>query len=264
MNIKIKCGVALLMLLLGGFIMVRKYITIYTIGGNQNKTTFVVGTAAGYAPFMSINEHGEYEGFDIDIAHAVAAKMGKVLEIKDLGSMTSLFMALDQGIIDAIIWGLSITEDRLKKVAMIHYQGETTTSYPLIFWKKIPDNIRNINDMQEKTVCVEPTSSQDVVLSKYPFINKKSTEKVDDALLNIQYGKADAAFVEPAIANKFKNKYPEIQILDVPLAPEDQVQGVGIVIKRNNSAIIQEVQQAVDELKHAGVIATYEQKWSIS
>ncbi len=230
----------------------------------SDSNQLIVGTAAGYAPFASINPQGEYEGFDIDVANELAKKMGKKLVVKDLGSMTSLFMALDQGSIDVILWGLSITQDRLKKVAMIHYQGKSTKSYPLIFWKNIPNEIRSIEDMKGRVVCVEPGSSQEAVLRNYDQIILLPIEKVDDALLNLQYGKTDAAFVEPAIAKKFKNKYSEIQLLDVPLASEDQVQGVGIVIKKDNATTIQQVQEAITKLKEEGVIELLEKKWGIA
>lgn len=249
--------VVALVAVLGGYMLFKKNVS------QKNDTTIIVGTVADYAPFVSINAQGELEGFDIDVANALAQKMGKQVIIKDLGSMTSLFIALEQGSIDAIIWALSITQNRLNKVAMVRYQGETVTSYPLIFWDKIPAGITSINDMNGMTVCVEPASSQDVVLSKYTFINKKPTEKVDDALLNIQYGKADAAFVEPAIAKKFKKKYPEIQILDVQLNPEDQVQGIGIALKKNNSALIDQIQKAVTALQSEGIIKKFEEKWNI-
>lgn len=260
MNFKLIVSVAVFALCAFGGFMVWKNMRF----SQRNSNTIIMGIAAGYAPFISINEKGEYEGFDIDVAKAIAQKMGKTLELKDLGSMAPLFMALEQRSIDAIIWGLSITQDRLKKVAMVRYQGETTTSYPLIFWQQIPAKIKSIEDMQGTTVCVEPTSSQDAVLSKYSFIKKLPTEKIDDALLNIQYGKAQAAFVEPAIAQKFKNKYREIQILDVPLASEDQVQGVGIAIKKENADLIVQIQQAVSALLSDGTIAQYQTKWSIS
>ena len=248
----------------GLVIAIGIYVFLKKTSMSHNTNQFIVGTAAGYAPFVSINPQGEYEGFDIDVAHALAKQMGKKLVIKDLGSMTALFMALDQGTIDVIMWGLDITQDRLKKVVMVHYQGGITDSYPLIFWKTIPREIRTIADMNNKIVCVEPASAQDTVLSKYTLINKLPTEKVDDALLNIQYNKADAAFVEPAIAKKFKNKYPEIQIMNVPLAPEDHVQGVGIVIKQNKSALINQLQEAVKTLRSTNIITQLEQKWDIT
>src|SRR5438552_12919514 len=127
--------IVLILLLLTG---IAAYLLLTTPKTPRSTNELIVGTAAGYAPFVSINPHGDYEGFDIDVANAVAKQMGKKLVLKDLGSMTSLFTALNQGSIDVIIWGLSITQDRLQKVAMIHYQGSPTNSYPLIFWQKIP------------------------------------------------------------------------------------------------------------------------------
>ncbi|HEV2601612.1 MAG TPA: transporter substrate-binding domain-containing protein [Candidatus Babeliales bacterium] len=234
-----------------------------TSPSSSNNDTLTIGTATGYAPWVSINQHGEYEGFDIDVMHAIANQMQKKLIIKDLGSMSSLFIALEQQKVDAIMWAISITQDRLNKVAMIHYHGDATTSYPLLFWERIPEGITTINDMTDNTVSVEPTSSQDTVLSKYSFINKLATEKVDDALLNIQYGKANAALVEPSIAQKFKQKFPQIQILDVPLAAEDQVAGVGICINKTNANLIEQVTAAVQTLTENGTIKQLEEKWAI-
>lgn len=255
---KIMMAIIASVALVGGFLIVKKMRT------SNNEETLVVGIAAGYAPWISINASGAYEGFDIDVITAVAATMGKKLVLKDLGSMTPLLLGLQQGSIDAIIWGMSITQERMQKMAMVSYQGEVTDAYQLLFWKTIPQGITSISDMKDMAVCVEPTSSQDGVLSKYPFITKIYTERIDDALLNIQYGKAAAAFVEPAIARKFKAKYPEIQILDVPLADEDKVYGVGICIKKDNITLIKQIEQAVDLLRQEGVIAKLEKQWDIS
>ena len=240
----------------------------YWLNQNNNntpdETTFVVGTVANYAPWVSTNANGEYEGFDVDVMHALAKQMNKKLVIKDLGSMSSLLIALEQKKIDAIIWGMSITQERLKKIAMVHYQGKPTTAYQLLFWQTIPSGIRSVEDMAGKTVCVEPASAQDMVLSSYPAIIKLPTEKIDDALLQIQYGKAAAAFVEPAIAKKFKKRFAEIQILDVPLTPEQQALGVGICIQKNNEPLIRAVTDAVNTLRENGTITKLETQWDIA
>lgn len=258
MKRKIIIFLALSVLILSSIYFYKKFQPI-----QQDTKTFVIGTAAGYAPFASINAQGDYEGFDIDIANSLAQELDKQLVIKDLGSMAPLFIALEQGSIDAIIWGLSITQERLNKVAMIRYAGEQIISYPLIFWEKIPASITSINDMRTMTIAAEPASAQERVLRKYSFITIKPTEKIDDALLNIQYGKADAAFVEQAIANKFKKIYPQIQILEVPLVPEDQVVGIGIAIKKENTALINQIQAAIDQLNRDNRIKQLEQKWNI-
>jgi len=246
-------------------IIIVSFIFLRNITSLNNKNdTLTIGTVGNYAPFVSINAQGEYEGFDIDVAQELAQKMGKKLILKDLGSMAPLFISLEQGSVDAIIWAISITKERLKKVNFVRYQGENTTAYSLIFWQTIPTKINSINDMNNMTICVEPTSAQEAVLNKYPLINKQFTEKVDDALLNIQYAKADAALVEPAIAQKFKNKFPEIQIMNVPLAEEDQVLGMGIAIKKSNPTLTKIVQENISKLQEEDIINKLEKKWNIS
>ena len=230
----------------------------------KNNAVLVVGTASGYAPFVSMNEQGQYEGFDIDVAQAVAQKMNKTLELKDLGSMPALFTALEQGMVDVLIWGISITKPRLEKVSMVHYQGEVVDSRFLLFWQTMPESITSIFDMQGKVVAVEPASSEDAILQKYDFITPLPVDKIDDALLSIQYGKCDAAFVEPTIAKKFANKYPEVKTLRVQLNQEDYVQGCGIVIKKDNTQLTQEIERVVAALKADGTITALEKKWGLA
>src|SRR5690242_7188338 len=94
------------------------------------ESSFIVGTTSGYAPFVSLDNQGNYEGFDIDLAELVAKKLNKKLVIKDLGSMPSLMMGLKMNKVDAVIWAVSITQERLKQMEMVYYQGEKLTVMP--------------------------------------------------------------------------------------------------------------------------------------
>lgn len=249
------------LIVIGIYVVARSPRTL----NSQDTNSLVVGTVGGYAPFVSMNEKGDYEGFDIDVAQALAAKLGKTLVLKDLGSMAPLLMALEQGSVDVVIWGMTITSERLQKFAMIGYQSSgTETTNPLIFWQKVPAGINALADLKGMTVCVEPTSAQSSIINKYRGITLLPTEKVDDALLNIQFGKADAAFVEKAIAQKFKAKYPEIQIVEMPLDEEDFLRGCGIMIKNNNAELVQNIQIAIEQLKQSGIIKTLETKWGLA
>lgn len=245
------------------FTLIASQVNLIKENKPTDEETFLVGIAANYAPWISINERGEYEGFDIDVIKAVAESMGKKLKLVDLGSMSSLFMALEQSKVDSIIWGISITPDRLKRMAMVRYQGDEVTSFPLLFWEKIPEGTKGFEDMGARKICVEPASSQETVMAKYPSLKPLFVDKVDDALLNLRYKKADAAFVEPAIAKKFKAKYPQLKSLDIPLAEENQVKGVGIGVKLKRESLTREIEQAVKRLEKKGIIEQFERKWEI-
>jgi arginine transport system substrate-binding protein len=117
--------------------------------------------------------------------------------------------------------------------------------------------------MQGMNVCVEPGSAQESVLATYPFINMLYTERIDDALLYIQTGKADAVLVEPAVAKKFKRRFDTIVSLDLPLAADQQVDGIGIAVKKNNIALIEELTQTITKLKADGIITTAAQTWGL-
>lgn len=227
---------------------------------------FVVGTTSGYAPYVSLDEEGQYVGFDIDFANALAAKLGKNLVIKDLGSMPSLFIALKQGKINAIIWAISITQERQNAFEMIYYQGEKVTSLPMLFWKKIPENVTSIQDLAQNpkaVVCVEAGSFQESVLQKVPGLNLKQLDKVMDAVLEIRYGKSLATMIDPSLVSKYCTQFPELKVLQVPLEPSMQSLGNGICMTKQNCDLADKVRQAVDALVKDGTVLMLERKWNL-
>lgn len=226
----------------------------------------VVGTTSGYAPYVSLDAQGRYEGFDVDFAEALAQKMNRKLVLKDCGSMPSLLLALQQKKVDIVIWAVSITEDRQKKMAMVYYQGEKVTQMPFLFWNKVPDGITAIDDLAKdpKTkVSVEAGSFQEGVLKKFPSVRSKQVEKITDALMEIKFGKSLAAMADPSLVPELTSKYPEIKVVKLPLKPEDYSLGNGICIDKNNAKLIQEVKQAAEQLIAEGKVAELETKWKM-
>lgn len=223
----------------------------------------VVGTASGYAPFVSLNEKGQYEGFDIDLAELVAQKLNRKLVLKDLGSMPSLMLALKQNKVDMLIWAISITQDRMKNMEMVYYQGDQTTEMPFLFWKEIPAGIRSIADLPKKGISVEAGTFQEGVLKKFPTLQLKTLDKVTDAVMELKFGKSVATTVDPSLVSRFQSQYPEIKVLNLPLPPEEQSLGNGICMSKNNPKLATQVRQAITELQAEGKITELEKKWKL-
>ena len=226
----------------------------------------VIGTTSGYAPYVSINTKGEYEGFDIDIAQALADKLGRKLAIKDFGSMPSLLLAIKQNKADILIWSISITQERQKQMAMIYYQGEKTTSLPLLFWEEIPDNIKNLEDMANNpktVVSVEAGSFQENILLSVPGLNLKQVDKVSDAILELKYGKSQATLIDNSLKSIYMAKFPKLKSLTINLPESKQSLGNGICLNSNNKDLIAAVQKAVNELFSDGTISNLEKKWNL-
>lgn len=242
------------------------FLYIFALFFLEAQDPLIIGTASGYAPYVSVDAQGKYEGFDIDFAELLAQKMDRQLVFKDLGSMPSLLLALQQKKIDAVIWAVSITEERCKKMEMIYYQGEKVTQMPFLFWKEIPQAITSIEDLGQNSkylVSVEAGSWQEGVLKKYPTVRSKQVEKVSDALMEIRYGKSIAAMVDPSLVLKVTSQYPEVKPLFLSLKKEDCSLGNGICLRKDDTTLIEPVQKAVNDLIREGKVRELERKWKI-
>jgi polar amino acid transport system substrate-binding protein len=237
------------------------------IEGAEPAEKIVVGTTSAYAPYVSIDEKGEYVGFDVDLANLIAQRLNKKLVLQDLGSMPSLLVALQKKKIDAIIWAMSITEDRRKEMEMIYYQGEKITEMPFLFWKEAPKGVAKIEDLQKLsncTICVEAGSYQDSVLQKYPGLKVRYLDKMADSIMELKYHKALSTTVDNSLIDHLQSQFPELKVLYLPLPENQRNLGNGVCINKENPKLISQVNQIIDDLTKEGKIAELEKKWNLT
>ena len=77
--------------------------------------TYSIGTDTTFAPFEFEDETGTHTGIDIQLLDAIAEEMGFTVEWQVLG-FTASVAALEAGQVDAVMAGMSITEERLAQV----------------------------------------------------------------------------------------------------------------------------------------------------
>jgi arginine/lysine/histidine transporter system substrate-binding protein len=231
---------------------------------NQPKggDTITLGTMSGWPPYVSINDKGDYEGLDIDVAMEIARRLNKQLLIKDMDT-AALITALNQGKVDFIMTGLCITHDRLQKIAMIPYQGEEITQLPLVFWNTIPKGVSSLADLKNipgAVICVEAGSAQESFLNQFSGFEIKQIDPLT-SILEIKYGKALATLLEPALFKELKAKYPELQALTIELGQKDKIMGNGIGIAKTNTQLINAIGSIIDQLRSSGFIAASQKRW---
>jgi ABC-type amino acid transport substrate-binding protein len=225
--------------------------------------TLVIGTSSGFPPYEVLDDHGNLVGFDIDVAHVLAKQLNKKLVLKDM-SFDALVLALKQGSIDIALAGISITDAKLKEIALVPYQGEAFTYIPLLFWQKIPDGVTTITDIKKlanKMVAIQAGTIEEEFLSHYDFLMLKSLENVADLIMDIKYGKSLAFCVDPAVAQSLMQQVHELHMLKVPLKDNEKAHGQGIGIAKTNTTLIANVKNVVSELKQQGIITALENKW---
>ena len=76
--------------------------------------TYIINTDTTFAPFEFENEKGDLVGIDMDILKAVAEDQGFKYEVVPVG-FSAATTALESGECDAVIAGMSITDERKEK-----------------------------------------------------------------------------------------------------------------------------------------------------
>ncbi len=93
--------------------------------------TLTMGTNAAFPPY-EYYENEKIAGYDVDMATAIADKLGMKLDIEDM-EFDSIIAAVTSGKIDVGIAGMSVTEDRLLEV---NFSESYTTSTQVIIVKE--------------------------------------------------------------------------------------------------------------------------------
>ena len=232
----------------------------------KDKEPLIVGMTTGYAPYISLSPKGEYEGFDIDFARLLSKRLDKEILFQDFGSMPSLMLALKQGKADMLIWAISITKERMRKLEMVYYQGKTVDTAPFVFWKSIPQGITSIADLENvpnNIICVEAGSSQEDILKVFPKLSLKNVDKVADVIMDLKYGKCLSTTIDPGLIAGYVKKYPELKVIYLPIPESVKLFGNGIAINKQNQELASEVRAAVTELIKEGKVAELEKKWNL-
>lgn len=88
-----------------------------TVAEVKKKGVLVLGTDPTFAPFEFKGADGQIQGFDIDIARAVAKDLGVRLEIRAVGFGSLMPQAVTSGRVDMAMSGITITDERAKVVS---------------------------------------------------------------------------------------------------------------------------------------------------
>ena len=78
---------------------------------NAGKLT--MSTNAAFPPYEMTTDNGDFEGIDIEVAGAIAKKLGLELQVDDMDFDAAL-LAAQNGKSDMVMAGVTVTDERLK------------------------------------------------------------------------------------------------------------------------------------------------------
>lgn len=219
---------------------------------------FVVGLCAMYPPFESRNEKtGEFEGFDIDLAAAIAAEMGVKAKIVD-SEWKGLLGGLSKGDFDALITCMSKRETANNNVNMsdVYYELQD-----VIVVKKDNADINRKEDLKGKIVGVQLGSGTEQVVDGIKDVKFKTIKRYEynpEAFIDLKNGRSDAVVVGYAYAVNQMKKEPGIYRIVYTDFEKDPVV---IVMQKGDDELTAKVNQALAAIRKNGKYDEISAKW---
>lgn len=159
----------------------------------KNKGTISVAMELDAPPTSFLSSSNEPEGFNVDIARLIAAKLGLKLQIDNV-KFDTIVPGLAGSRYDFTATDMSATPDRLKVLDMINYWRDGSA---LAAKAGNPHNL-NINDTSicGKSLAVTPGSTQQQIY--LPLISKKCTSSGKPAVKTVVLPDANTALTQLA------------------------------------------------------------------
>lgn len=228
----------------------------------QAKGYFTLGLDADFAPMGFTEDDGSIVGFDIDLANAVAEKMGVKVEVKPI-DWDSKGMELSSGKIDVIWNGFSITDERRQEVLFSNPYLSTKQSVIV----KADSDIKTKADLAGKRIALQDGSTSEDALkadtATYETIGEDNISRFKEnsqVLMEVDAGRADAAVIDEIFVRYYlqkENLADKFTVLEEGFDEEDY----GVGGRLGDYTFMEAVNKALDECKADGTSSEISMKW---
>ena len=217
-----------------------------------------MSTNAAFPPYEMTTDSGEFEGIDIDVAAAIAEKLGLELQVDDMDFDAAL-LAAQNGKSDMVMAGVTVNEERQ---AVMDFSDSYAKGVQVVIVPEDSD-IQSIDDMDGKMIGTQRGTTGYIYCSDTPENGGFGEEHVtayDDgatavkALLN---GQVDCVVIDNAPAQEYVKANPGLKILDTEFANEDYAIGVA----KGNTALLDAINGALKDLIADGTVQSIIDKY---
>ena len=244
-------------------ILIITFLILFAFGASsvnaENNQEIVVGLDINVPPMGFLDSNGNITGFDIDLAKETFKVLGKEITFQPI-DWDSKELELSTGKIDVIWNGLSYTPERAKNMLLT----KTYKQNNQVFIVKKGSGISDISDLNQKTVCVQKSSSGETALKNSDvgknFKNITTLENMVNCLSEVRLLKTDTTLADEVTARYYlakNNLESEFEILSDPLSTENYV----VAVKNGNETLKNEIEYGLTKIIENGVAENISKKW---
>ena len=213
----------------------------------------IMSTNAAFPPYEMTTDDGGFEGIDVEIAGALAEKLGLELQIDDMDFDAAL-LSVQQDKADMVMAGVTVTDDRL--LVMDFTESYATGIQSII----VPEgsDIASIDDLAGKVIGTQRgTTGWQYCSDEFGDENVVAYDNGLTAVQALNNGQVDCVVIDNAPAQEFVEANPGLTILETPYAEENYAIGVN----KGNTQLLDALNGAIAELQADGTIQSILDKY---
>lgn len=222
----------------------------------QAKGEIIVAMEGTWAPWTYHDESDQLVGYDVEVAKAVAEKLGVTASFVE-GEWDGLLAGLDAGRYDIMVNGVGITAERQEK-----YNFSTPYAYnkTAVIVRGDYDEIHSMEDLKGKSTANTISSTYATQAEAYGA----TVTGVDDLNQTIELllaGRIDATLNTEVVFEDYKKAHPDA---DIKIAAySDEVENIAIPVRKDgdSATLLAAINQALAELDADGTLAALSNKY---
>lgn len=246
------------------FVSLLSVVLLTSCSTGSDNDKFVVGLECNYAPFNWLQSeedelavhvasaNGYCKGYDVTVAQALATSLNKELEIKAI-AWEGLIPALQSDSIDAIVAGMSYTEERAKEVDFTNPYYESDYVMLVSRDSKYAE-ATSLSDFAGANVVGQMGTNYDVIIDQIDGVNHQPALTTYPLIVNaIKAGTADGAPAEKPTAEAILASNPELMMIEFEegqgfTQSEDVTTAVSIAIRKGDSQLLTALNDALAQI----------------
>ena len=224
--------------------------------GSASKDVITFGTNAEFPPFEFVTSQGtigEFDGIDMAIAKQIGDDMGKEAKINNM-EFDSLLLALDNGQVDAVIAGMTVTDER-KEAYDFSTPYYTATQVMIV---KEDSDIKSAADMKDKKIVVIQGYTGETCVKDLGY-EYEAFKKGTEAVLELVNGKCDVVVIDSATAEKFVGDNEGLKIVEDTTAFE--AEEYAIAVKKGNTELLNQINASIQKMLDNGTVSELSAKY---
>lgn len=212
----------------------------------------IMSTNAAFPPYEMVADDGSFEGIDVEIAGAVAKKLGLELVVDDMDFDAAL-LAVQQGKADIVMAGVTVNEDR----KMVMNFSDTYSKGVQVVIVKEGSNV-TLDNLGEQMIGTQRGTTGYIYASgDYGEDHVTAYDNGASAVQALANGQVDCVIIDSAPAEAFVAANPGLTILDTEYTVEDYAIGMN----KDNTALLEAINGALKELTEDGTIPAIVEKY---